>query len=91
MFIFQRPLVAPLLALATIATLVAVDTLKGIRMIWSIAITFTAPEPMPSKPDSVPAPNISAKPAFTRCARYFAGPSSDGYTPPKRRRAASEW
>jgi len=27
MFIFQRPLIAPLLALATIVTLVALDTL----------------------------------------------------------------
>jgi len=34
MFIFQRPLVAPLLALATIATLVAVDTLVDLSALF---------------------------------------------------------
>ena len=33
MFIFQRPLVAPLLALAMIATLVALDTLFDLSSI----------------------------------------------------------
>jgi hypothetical protein len=34
MFIFQRPLVAPLLALATIATLVALDTLVDLSSLF---------------------------------------------------------
>jgi hypothetical protein len=34
MFIFQRPLVAPLLALATIATLVALDTLVDLSALF---------------------------------------------------------
>ena len=44
-------------------------------MAWSIARTFSAPEPMPSKPDSVPAPNIMPKPSGTRRARYSCCPS----------------
>ena len=38
--------------------LVVVETLKGIFIAWSMASTFTAPEPMPSSPDSTPAPNM---------------------------------
>jgi len=34
MFIFQRPLVAPLLALVTIATLVALDTLVDLSALF---------------------------------------------------------
>ena len=34
MFIFQRPLIAPLLALATIATLVALDTLADLSALF---------------------------------------------------------
>jgi hypothetical protein len=34
MFIFQRPLMAPLLALATIATLVALDTLVDLSALF---------------------------------------------------------
>ena len=35
--------------------LVVVDTLNGSRIAWSIAITFTAPDPIPSRPESTPA------------------------------------
>jgi len=34
MFIFQRPLMAPLLALATIATLMALDTLVDLSALF---------------------------------------------------------
>jgi hypothetical protein len=34
MFIFQRPLVAPLLALATAAMLVVIDTLVDLRALF---------------------------------------------------------
>ena len=34
MFIFQRPLMAPLLALATIATLMALDTLVELSALF---------------------------------------------------------
>jgi len=34
--------------------LVVVDTLKGMRMILSMAITFNAPEPIPNKPETMP-------------------------------------
>jgi len=34
MFIFQRPLVAPLLALAVIATLLALDTLVDLNALF---------------------------------------------------------
>src|SRR5579885_3037258 len=50
--------------------LVVVETLKGMPMAWSMARTLTAPEPMPSNPDSAPAPNINPKPAGTRCTKY---------------------
>lgn len=49
-----------------IKLLVVVETLKGMRMMRSMARTFTAPEPMPSRPESVPAPNMVAKPAGMR-------------------------
>ena len=42
--------------------LVVVETLKGIFMARSMAMTLTAPEPMPSRPESAPAPNIMPKP-----------------------------
>ena len=45
--------------------LVVVETLNGIRIAWSIASTFTAPDPMPSSPESVPAPNIRPNPVGT--------------------------
>jgi hypothetical protein len=45
--------------------LVAVETLNGIRMIRSIAITFKAPDPIPRSPEVTPAPNIIENPAFT--------------------------
>ena len=32
--------------------LVVVETLNGSRIAWSIASTLSAPEPMPSSPDS---------------------------------------
>ena len=45
--------------------LVVVETLKGMRMAWSIARTLSAPEPMPSSPESTPATNIKLNPAGT--------------------------
>src|ERR1039457_1058343 len=53
-----------------IKLLVVVDTLKGMRMILSIASTFTAPDPMPSRPERIPAPNIVANPARIRSPLY---------------------
>ena len=50
--------------------LVVVETLKGRPITWSIAITFMAPEPMPSSPERMPAPNINANPTLTRCTQY---------------------
>ena len=49
--------------------LVVVETLKGNPMIWSMAITFIAPDPIPSSPEISPAPNIRLNPAFTRATR----------------------
>ena len=46
--------------------LVVVETLKGILIAWSIATTFSAPEPIPSKPESAPAIDMTPKPAGTR-------------------------
>jgi hypothetical protein len=46
--------------------LVVVETLKGMRMMRSMARTLTAPEPMPRRPERVPAPNMVAKPAGMR-------------------------
>ena len=43
--------------------LVVVETLKGSCMAWSMARTFTAPEPMPETPERTPAVNIRLKPA----------------------------
>src|SRR3954453_2836319 len=37
-----------------------------------MATTFRDPEPIPSKPDRVPAPNIMAKPVFSRGERCSA-------------------
>ena len=45
--------------------LVVVETLNGMRMIWSIASTLTAPDPIPSRPESVPATNIRLNPPGT--------------------------
>ena len=42
--------------------LVVVETLNGSRIAWSIASTFTAPEPMPSRPERIPAAYIQPKP-----------------------------
>ena len=41
--------------------LVAVDTLNGIRMTLSMASTFTAPDPIPSSPESAPAQGQAEK------------------------------
>ena len=48
--------------------LVAVETFMGRRITVSIASTLKAPLPMPSRPDSRPAPNITAAPARTYTA-----------------------
>src|SRR5579883_2701123 len=71
---------------AVLKLVVVVETFEGMPMAWSMARTLTAPEPMPSNPDSAPAPNINPKPAGTRCTKYGLGPLRDGYTPfmPKR-------
>ena len=39
-----------------------VDTLKGSFIALSMASTFTAPDPIPSSPESTPATNISTNP-----------------------------
>src|SRR5208282_1421417 len=50
--------------------LVVVETLKGMRMTRSMAMTLTAPEPIPRRPESVPAPNMRPKPAGTLRTPY---------------------
>ena len=47
-------------------------------MAWSMASTLTAPEPMPSSPESAPAPNIRLKPAGTLHTLIRRGPSGVG-------------
>ena len=46
--------------------LVVVETLKGMRITWSMAITLRAPEPMPSNPERTPATHMSPNPRGTR-------------------------
>ena len=58
--------------------LVVVETLNGMRISWSIARTFTAPDPMPSSPDSVPATNIRLNPCGTPRTWYGRGPPGVG-------------
>lgn len=61
------PLAYLLGAVTSIAKLlVVVEILKGTLLTWSIANTFIAPEPMPSRPGNTPATNISANPSGTR-------------------------
>ncbi len=48
-----------------IKLLVVVETLNGIRIMLSMAITLNAPEPIPSKPDIIPAIPIILKPPIT--------------------------
>ena len=63
-----RPKYTPALAAAVrpiMKLLVAVETFMGRRITVSIASTLKAPLPMPSRPDSRPAPNITAAPART--------------------------
>ena len=45
--------------------LVAVVTLNGIRITWSMATTLNAPDPMPSRPDKTPATIIMKNPGIT--------------------------
>src|SRR5580700_3387705 len=54
--------------------LVVVETLNGMRIARSMASTLNAPEPMPSRPDSVPATNIRLNPSGTRCTSYDRWP-----------------
>jgi hypothetical protein len=42
--------------------LVVVDTFSGRRITRSMARTFKAPEPIPRRPESKPATNITPKP-----------------------------
>ena len=59
--------------------LVVVDTLNGSFIASSIASTFTAPDPMPSSPDSVPAPNMIPNASWHVLARTFSSlPSPTG-------------
>ncbi|MMZ64719.1 hypothetical protein D1872_270700 [compost metagenome] len=46
-----------------IKLLVAVDTFSGIFINTSIAITLKLPLPMPSKPETTPAPYMTPKPS----------------------------
>jgi hypothetical protein len=46
--------------------LVAVETIMGKAMAQSIASTFKAPPPMPRKPDTTPAENITNAPSHHR-------------------------
>src|SRR5665213_2010254 len=65
--------------------LVVVETLNGMRMILSIASTFTAPDPIPSSPLRIPAPNIIAHPAAIRSTTYAVHPPCpSGYFPDMR-------
>ncbi|MNE90911.1 hypothetical protein D3C80_1884620 [compost metagenome] len=45
--------------------LVVVETLNGIRIILSIAMTLKAPDPIPKSPDIIPATPIMLKPPMT--------------------------
>ena len=68
---YRLRFVAPQPALAAAVTpimklLVVVETLNGKRITWSMAITFIAPEPIPSRPESRPATNMRLNPPFTR-------------------------
>ncbi len=45
--------------------LVVVETLKGMPIARSMAMTFTAPDPIPRSPESAPAPNIRPNPKGT--------------------------
>ena len=58
--------------------LVVVETLNGRRITWSIASTLSAPEPMPSSPESTPAASITAKPVGTACTEYGWSPCGVG-------------
>ena len=59
--------------------LVVVETLNGMRMAWSMASTFTAPEPMPSKPGQSARDEHDAEAARARAGRGSAcGPSGVG-------------
>jgi hypothetical protein len=74
--------------------LVVVATLNGSLIALSIASTFTAPEPIPRSPESVPAPNMMAKAAGTCSATYASRCPSSGYAPRRFSRIASasgEW
>jgi len=46
--------------------LVAAETFMGKAVAQSIAITFKAPPPMPRKPDTTPAENITNAPSHHR-------------------------
>src|SRR5207237_10912311 len=54
-----------------------------------MATTFTAPEPIPSNPDKVPAPNIRLNPVGTLRTLYCRIPSGVGKLPLSRKRVAS--
>ena len=58
--------------------LVVVDTLNGSRIARSIATTFSAPDPIPSKPESIPASPMIENPATTDCTLYSFMPSGVG-------------
>ena len=65
---YPREKYTPALAAAVtpiMKLLVVVETLKGSRMRRSIAMTLSAPEPMPSKPDRSPATVMSPNPPGT--------------------------
>src|SRR5580698_5623080 len=69
--------------------LVVVDTLNGMRITWSIASTLNAPDPIPNRPESVPAPNIMPNPEGILRTWYALIPVSDGYVESIFRRVAS--
>src|SRR5207244_850817 len=69
--------------------LVAVDTLNGMSIARSMAMTLSAPDPMPSRPEMAPAPNIIANPSLTRCTKYGLAPAGVGSDPFNFRRTAS--
>src|SRR5260370_2526672 len=61
--------------------LVVVETLNGIFIAQSMATAFSEPDPIPSKPDKAPAPNITLNPAGTPYTLYCRIPLVSGNVP----------